>query len=343
MGISGGLSSGIQIVDRTVNTANTSEDMNGTFSVYYERNDGTRQPVPGGSASLLIPQGQTGAMPPFSIPADAAQPATFTLVFHGALGMEDNGVAGTQFQVADLTVSESGNGTGTVTSSPKGINCDSSCRTQTVSFVLGSVTLTAVPSANSTFVGWSGGCTGLEPSVTISFTGSETCVANFQTSFSSTNPFVLVTGYQCVADIQTNTMTGTISGIVEGPAGATFTEDVGVTPVLNVGEQLIGKGQNGGFSCSWPNVVQPNNPDPFQFQDGTPGSCGGSSTQENQANWSQSFKLVGSSIPPNIYSLFFRLSGLSPPPFDFYFFPGLPGCPFNKSFQPICEAGMCFR
>jgi List-Bact-rpt repeat protein/WD40 repeat protein len=58
-----------------------------------------------------------------------------------------------------LTVSKSGTGDGTVTSSPAGIDCGSTCSAQ---FADGSqVTLTAVPAAGSTFAGWSGGeCSG---------------------------------------------------------------------------------------------------------------------------------------------------------------------------------------
>ena len=55
-----------------------------------------------------------------------------------------------------LTVSRSGSGGGTVTSSPAGINCGATC---TANFVTGSaVTLTASPAGGSTFAGWSGAC-----------------------------------------------------------------------------------------------------------------------------------------------------------------------------------------
>jgi hypothetical protein len=57
-----------------------------------------------------------------------------------------------------LSVSRSGNGSGTVTSSPAGINCGSTC---SASFNVGSsVTLTASAANNSTFTGWSGACSG---------------------------------------------------------------------------------------------------------------------------------------------------------------------------------------
>lgn len=58
-----------------------------------------------------------------------------------------------------LTVTKSGTGSGTVTSSPAGINCGADC---TESYASGtSVTLTATPASGSTFTGWSGGgCSG---------------------------------------------------------------------------------------------------------------------------------------------------------------------------------------
>ncbi len=58
-----------------------------------------------------------------------------------------------------VTVSKSGDGSGTVTSSPTGINCGTTCA---YGFIAGTtVTLTPMPSPNSRFAGWSGACTGM--------------------------------------------------------------------------------------------------------------------------------------------------------------------------------------
>ena len=76
-----------------------------------------------------------------------------------------------------LTVTKSGTGNGTVTSSPAGINCGNDCNQ---SFAQGTVvTLTAVPNGNSTFAGWSGGgCSGTGPCV-VTMNASTTVGAQF--------------------------------------------------------------------------------------------------------------------------------------------------------------------
>ena len=57
-----------------------------------------------------------------------------------------------------LTVAPSGNGSGTVGSSPVGISCGSTC---SHAYATGTVvTLTATPASGSVFSGWSGACSG---------------------------------------------------------------------------------------------------------------------------------------------------------------------------------------
>jgi hypothetical protein len=78
-----------------------------------------------------------------------------------------------------LTVSRSGTGSGTVTSSPSGINCGSDCNE---TYNQGtSVTLTATPASGSTFEGWSGACSGAgDCSVTMDSDKTVTAIFNLQ-------------------------------------------------------------------------------------------------------------------------------------------------------------------
>jgi len=82
------------------------------------------------------------------------QPSTAIHLRGDLLRLVSGSVGGTQA----LSVSTTGNGTGTVTSAPAGIDCPGDCSevfaTDTV------VTLTATPGGSSTFAGWSGACTG---------------------------------------------------------------------------------------------------------------------------------------------------------------------------------------
>jgi hypothetical protein len=76
-----------------------------------------------------------------------------------------------------LTVVKSGTGTGTVTSSPAGINCGNDC-SETYSKVT-KVKLTAKADASSTFSGWSGGgCSGTK-TCTVAVNGAVSVTADF--------------------------------------------------------------------------------------------------------------------------------------------------------------------
>jgi endoglucanase len=76
-----------------------------------------------------------------------------------------------------LTVTKSGNGTGTVTSSTGGINCGTTCSANIASGT--AVTLTAAAGASSTFGGWSGACTGTSPTCTVTMTAAQSVGAAF--------------------------------------------------------------------------------------------------------------------------------------------------------------------
>ncbi|QQO57055.1 MAG: hypothetical protein N838_30585 [Thiohalocapsa sp. PB-PSB1] len=76
-----------------------------------------------------------------------------------------------------LSVTKSGSGTGTVESSPAGINCGSDCSEDYPDGT--SVTLTATPLGGSTFGGWSGACSGSSTTCTLTMSAARSVTANF--------------------------------------------------------------------------------------------------------------------------------------------------------------------
>jgi PASTA domain-containing protein/List-Bact-rpt repeat protein len=76
-----------------------------------------------------------------------------------------------------LGLTKAGSGTGTVTSSPSGISCGSTCEHV---FTHGTaVTLTAAASASSRFAGWSGACSGTG-SCTLTMSAARSVTATFK-------------------------------------------------------------------------------------------------------------------------------------------------------------------
>jgi hypothetical protein len=82
-----------------------------------------------------------------------------------------------------LSVTKAGTGSGTVTSSPTGVNCGSTCSANYSSGA--SVTLTAAAASGSTFAGWSGSCTGTGSCV-LAMTAARNVTATFNTSGTGT-------------------------------------------------------------------------------------------------------------------------------------------------------------
>lgn len=76
-----------------------------------------------------------------------------------------------------LTVTLSGNGTGTVTSKPAGINCGKTCSAMFSSGT--SVTLTATPTNGAKFGGWSGACTGTTTCTVMMSSSNQAVTATF--------------------------------------------------------------------------------------------------------------------------------------------------------------------
>jgi hypothetical protein len=110
-----------------------------------------------------------------------------------------------------LTVSKAGTGTGTVTSSPAGVNCGSTC-----SYPFNyntTVTLTATPSSNSVFSGWSGDCNG---SGQVTMTSAKACTA----TFSLMTGFLTSSASSCVIAENAGSCPVNLTWSVSNPVGS---------------------------------------------------------------------------------------------------------------------------
>lgn len=89
-----------------------------------------------------------------------------------------------------VTVSKAGTGSGTVASSPSGVDCGGTC---SASFNAGtSVGLSATPATGSTFTGWSGACTGTG-GCTLVVDAAKSVTATFTLSSSATTYILTLT------------------------------------------------------------------------------------------------------------------------------------------------------
>jgi hypothetical protein len=134
-----------------------------------------------------------------------------------------------------LTVSKTGAGSGTVTSSPAGINCGATCA---ASFTSGTVvTLTATPAGGSTFGGWSGaGCA-----------GTGTCVVTMSAAQSVTATFTLQSYTLTVS--KTGTGSGTVTSSPAGiNCGATCSASYASGTVVTLTATPDGSSTFGGWS-----------------------------------------------------------------------------------------------
>ncbi len=132
-----------------------------------------------------------------------------------------------------LTVTKGGTGTGTVTSSPSGVNCGATCAPAFNSGT--SVTLTATPDAGSSFGGWTGACTGTG-TCNVTMTAARNVTATF-----NKNPGYTLTVAKTGAG--TGTVTSSPSGVSCGstcapsfPAGTVVT----LTATADAGSSFAG-------------------------------------------------------------------------------------------------------
>ncbi len=129
-----------------------------------------------------------------------------------------------------LTVTEAGTGTGSVSSSPAGIACPSTCSASFTSSTV--VTLTATPAAGSTFAGWSGACTGTgtcsvtmtaAKAVTATFTASTFALTVTEAGTGSGSVRSSPAGIACPSTCSASFTSGTVVTLTATPAaGSTF-------------------------------------------------------------------------------------------------------------------------
>ena len=143
-----------------------------------------------------------------------------------------------------LTVKTSGSGSGTVTSSPAGIDCGATC---SASFSQGTaVTLTPTADATSDFESWSGACT-----------GTDACVVAVDAAKSVTATFTLKSYSLAVS--RTGAGTGTVTSTPTGiECGATCSAAFKAGTVVTLNQIAIPGSQFGGWSgaCSGSGTCQ---------------------------------------------------------------------------------------
>jgi hypothetical protein len=147
-------------------------------------------------------------------------------------------VTATFMPLRRLDVAKAGAGTGTVTTSPSGIDCGTACASSSADYTDGAiVTMTATPDAANAFVGWSGGgCSG---------TGS--CVVTMDAAKTVTATFSPIRRLDVLkAGTGTGTVTTAPSGIYCATACASSSADftdgatVTLTAVPDAGNTFTG-------------------------------------------------------------------------------------------------------
>jgi hypothetical protein len=127
--------------------------------------------------------------------------------------------------VQTLTVTMAGTGSGTVTSSPAGISCPTTC---TASFPQGTqVTLTETPGGNAVFTAWNGACSGTSTcSVTLSATNAVTAMFSGGDS-GSPGPFIYVSSTVSDETNQVQAFAADANGQLTPVPGSPFADNIG--------------------------------------------------------------------------------------------------------------------
>ena len=117
-----------------------------------------------------------------------------------------------------FNLTKAGTGTGTITSSPAGINCGTACNAESANFTANTlVTLVPAAAADSTFTGFSGDCTGMTCAVSMNAVKNVTATFALKPvtltvsttsggSVASTNVVGISCGNDCTQDYPVNTV-----------------------------------------------------------------------------------------------------------------------------------------
>ena len=149
-----------------------------------------------------------------------------------------------------LNVSKGGTGTGTVSSSPTGINCGSTCSALYASGT--SVTLTAAPESGSIFAGWSGACAGYATTCTVTMSVAKNVAATFVPSTTapvctiSANPSSITVGGNSTLTVSCSPIANSLTwtgGTCTGTTGTTCAVTPTTTTTYTVaGTNAVGTG-----------------------------------------------------------------------------------------------------
>ncbi len=121
------------------------------------------------------------------------------------------------FVVGTPTLTVTKTGSGTVTSSPAGISCGTTC---SYTFPYGSnVTLTATPGGGMIFTGWNGACSGTG-ACTVSVTGAVGVGASFTTQPKIASSTTVASSPNPSTTAQSVTVTATVTGAGSAPTGS---------------------------------------------------------------------------------------------------------------------------
>ena len=150
--------------------------------------------------------------------------------------------------VYSLTVTVAGEGSGSVSSNPAGINCESSGGTCSTGHISpGTVyALTASPSGSSSFAGWGGACTGTDPNA---------CTVTVDTNQSVTVTFNVSPDFAVKPSAQSLTVSrgGQASDMLTFPAQGSFSGTIALTcsvsgpapmPTCGISPNSINPGSN---------------------------------------------------------------------------------------------------